>query len=95
MDKFEEQLKKLEEKRAQLTAQAQAIRAKRNAQARKERTRRLIQVGAILESNLGIEFDENRRNQLAHWLRRSWQEISHKDWLIRELDKCPTTPPAQ
>ncbi|WP_392399406.1 hypothetical protein [Actinotignum urinale] len=86
-DMKKSKLEKLEEQRKQLNARIQREKAKLNQQARKERTRRLIQVGEILESNLGIEFDEKRRNQLAHWLKQSWLEISHKDWLIRELNQ--------
>ncbi|MDY5133556.1 hypothetical protein [Actinotignum urinale] len=69
---LQEKLEKIEKQRAQLTARAQRIRAKYAAKERKARTRRLIQVGAILESNLGIEFTEEKRNQLARFLHHKY-----------------------
>lgn len=69
---LQEKLEKLEEKRKQLNARIQRIRAKYAAKERKARTRRLIQVGAILESNLGIEFTEEKRNQLARFLHHKY-----------------------
>lgn len=51
----EEQLKKIEEKMAQLKAQKQAIINREKAKERQNRTRRLIQNGALAEKYLGCE----------------------------------------
>ena len=61
----EEQIKELEERRAQLNARIQRIKAKENAKARKARTHRLIEVGALVESAVGVECDEAVRETLA------------------------------
>ena len=61
----EEQIKALEERRAQLNARIQRIKAKENAKARKARTHRLIEVGALVESAVGVECDEAVRETMA------------------------------
>ena len=61
----EEQIKELEERRAQLNARIQRIKAKENAKARKARTHRLIEVGALVESAVGVECDEAVRETMA------------------------------
>ena len=50
-----EQLKKIDERMAQLKAQRQAIINRQKEKERKERTRRLIQNGALAEKYLGCE----------------------------------------
>ena len=50
-----EQLKKIDEKMAQLKAKRQAILNREKEKARKERTRRLIQNGALAEKYLDCE----------------------------------------
>lgn len=52
---IEEQLKALEEKEKILKARKQQLIAKSKEQERKERTRRLIQNGALAEKHLGCE----------------------------------------
>lgn len=61
----EEQIKELEERRAQLNARIQRIKAKENAKARKARTHRLIEVGALVESAVGVECDEAVRETMT------------------------------
>ena len=51
----EERLKKIDEKLSQLKAQKQALLAREKEKERKERTRRLIQIGAIAEKYLNCE----------------------------------------
>ena len=50
-----ERLKKIDEKMAQLKAQRQAILNRKKEKERKERTRRLIQNGALAEKYLNCE----------------------------------------
>lgn len=50
-----ERLKKIDEKMAQLKAQKQAIMNREKEKERKERTRRLIQNGALAEKYLDCE----------------------------------------
>lgn len=51
----EEKIKKIDEKMAQLKAQKQALMAREKEKERKERTRRLIQIGALSEKYLHCE----------------------------------------
>lgn len=51
---LEERLQNLEEKRKQLEAKEQRLRSIAKEKERKERTRRLIQIGAIMDS-IGID----------------------------------------
>jgi len=52
---MEERLAELQERKKQLTEQEKLIKARLGQQKRKERTRRLIQEGAIFEKYLPIE----------------------------------------
>lgn len=51
----EERIKKIDDKMAQLKTQKQALLAREKEKARKERTRRLIQIGALAEKYLDCE----------------------------------------
>lgn len=62
----DEQLMELKERRDQLNARIQKIQARKNAKARKARTHRLIQVGAIVETAIGRECDEAERGTISH-----------------------------
>lgn len=63
----EERLQKLEEKMAQLQAQKKKIHQEEEAKKRKIRTRRLIEIGAVMEAALGEEIDPER---LSEYLNR-------------------------
>lgn len=77
-----QKLDKLEEKIKQLQAQKQALIAREKEKERKARTRRLIQIGAIIES-MGIDsidladkfknyFEKNEKSK--EWLRNFLEE---------------------
>lgn len=53
-----EKIEQLEKKIEQLKAQKQAIIAREKEKERKERTRRLIQIGAVIESRLTLTLSE-------------------------------------
>lgn len=53
----EERLAELEKKEAQLKAQKRALKSKASAEARKKRTKRLIEIGGAVESICHIDFD--------------------------------------
>lgn len=55
----EEKLRELEEKMEQIKAQKQQVESRLKEKERKERTRRLIQVGAIFENHFDFEGQEN------------------------------------
>lgn len=62
----DEQIMELKERRDQLNARIQKIQARKNAKARKARTHRLIQVGAIVETAVGGECGEAERETISH-----------------------------
>ena len=75
---YKEKIDKIEQKINQLKAQKQALLAREKEKERKARTRRLIQIGAIIE-NMGIDnvelankfksyFDNNEKSKT--WLDR-------------------------
>lgn len=66
-----EQLKRIEEKMAQLKAQKQAILQREKARERKERTRRLIQVGALAEKFFGVKTPEEYEQFFAELKEKS------------------------
>ena len=65
----DERIEKLEEKINKLKAQKQALVAREKEKARKERTRRLIQTGALFESYTGVTSPE----EAEEWLKKYTQ----------------------
>ena len=57
MPTVEERIEKLKQRQAQLKAQEKKLLAQKSKAERNARTKRLIEVGAIIEKALGIEFD--------------------------------------
>lgn len=64
MANSKEQLEKLEQKQAQIKAKIKQVKAREREKERKARTRRLIQIGATVESALGyaLETEEDLKN---------------------------------
>jgi len=54
---IDERIDDLQKKQAQLKAQEKALKAKKSQAERKARTKRLIEVGAILEKAMEMEFE--------------------------------------
>lgn len=65
----EEQLKKIEEKMAVLQARKRELEAKEKDRARKARTKRLIEIGATVESVLGREIKKEELPAFMEWLK--------------------------
>lgn len=61
----EERLKELDEQIEKIKARKQKIESQLRTKERKERTRRLIQVGAIFESYFGKGLDEEEAEKIA------------------------------
>jgi multidrug resistance efflux pump len=75
----EEQLEALEQKLEQIKARKQKIEAQLREKERKERTRRLIQVGAIFEKYFDIHSVEEAEAMAAKFseeVKKSKQEIA-------------------
>lgn len=66
--RIEERLQAVQERRKKLEAREQLYKAKLKEKERKERTRRLIKIGAIL-SSIGIDTEE-KAEQLAEKLKQ-------------------------
>lgn len=71
IEKTESKLAKLEEKRAALSAQIKLERNKLNAKKRKERTKRLIEKGALIEKLQGEEAQNIHPDQTLEWLKNN------------------------
>ena len=71
MKSYDEKIADLEEKQRQLKAQEKALRARKSEEERKARTRRLIQVGAAIESVLGQPCEEDILEYILELLRRN------------------------
>ncbi len=63
----DEKIEKIEEKISKLKAQKQALVSREKEKARKERTRRLIQVGALFESYIGVDSVEKAEEWLKDY----------------------------
>lgn len=66
---YEERISELQEKQKQLKAQEQKLRAKHSEEARKERTKHLIEIGAAVYSVLGDSYRAGDEEKLAAFLR--------------------------
>jgi len=95
-DKDKKRLQSIREKRAQLKAQEKTVVAKINEKERKQRTRRLIQNGALAEKYLNcenfepIEF-ENRVKEIAKILQAidGEDETARNDGKLQRNDGIP------
>jgi hypothetical protein len=85
----DERLLELEQKIEQAKAKKHQIERRMKEKERKERTRRLIQVGAIFEKYFGIE-DEEEAEQVAYGMKQAVEK--HKDQLKKiDVDKSKKT----
>lgn len=75
----EERLQELEEKMEQIKAKKQQVASRLAQKERKERTRRLIQVGAIFEKYFDI-VGENQAEKVAYGMKDAVEK--HKDKLL-------------
>lgn len=69
--KSESKLKELEKKKAALNEKIKLERNKLNAKKRKERTKRLIEKGAVLESLQGSNAENLAPDQTLDWIRQN------------------------
>ena len=73
---YDEKLADIRKKREQLIAQERAMKKRHTTEERKKRTRRLIELGGIIESVLGRETTEEDKKRLLSFLRK--QEMNGK-----------------
>ena len=81
---YDEQLDELIKKQEQLKAKERALKKRHAEEERKKRTRRLIEIGAIVESVLGRPIIDDDKLKLKAFLER--QEHSGK-YFSRAMDK--------
>ena len=73
---YDERLEELVRRQEQLKAQERALRKRQSDEARKKRTRRLIELGGIVESILGRETTDEDKLKFLNFLKR--QEANGK-----------------
>ena len=66
----EERIADLQKKQEQLKAQEKALKKRQSEDARKKRTRRLIELGGIVESVLGRETTDDDKMRLMNFLKK-------------------------
>lgn len=66
---YEERMQELKQKREQLMARERELTKRHNAEERKRRTRRLIEIGGITESVLGRPLTDQDKVRFAYFLR--------------------------
>lgn len=64
MATIDERIEKLEEKKEQLNQQVKQLKARKSQEERKARTKRLIEIGAEIESIFGKEIN---KNEIIRW----------------------------
>lgn len=65
---YEERIEELQKRQAQLKEQEKDLQRRASAERRKKRTRRLIEIGGIVESVLGREIDDDDKTRLLNFL---------------------------
>lgn len=71
--KPEEIIEELDKKVEQIKARKQKLQAQVGQKERKERTRRLIQIGAIFETNLKLKSVEEAQERVEYF--QAWEEF--------------------
>lgn len=82
--KSESKLKELEKKKAALNEKIKLERNKLNAKKRKERTKRLIEKGTVLESLQGSNAENLAPDQTLNWIKQNIASEKEKG-LVRQL----------
>lgn len=67
---YEERIEELQKRQEELKEQEKDLRKRASEQKRKMRTRRLIEIGGVVESVLGREFEEDDKKRLFNFLSR-------------------------
>lgn len=67
---YEDRIAEIQKKQEQLEAQKRALQKKQSEEDRKKRTRRLIELGGIVESVLGRPTTDEDKIQLLNFLNR-------------------------
>ncbi len=67
---FEERIANLQKRQEQLKAQEKALKKRQSEDARKKRTKRLIEMGGIVESVLGRETTDDDKIRLMNFLNK-------------------------
>ena len=67
---YEERLSELQKKQEQLKAQEKALKKRQSEDERKRRTRRLIELGGIVESVLGRPTTDDDKLRLMNFLKK-------------------------
>ena len=78
MASIKEQRAKLQEKIAQLQAKEKALAQKDKLQERKARTKRLIEIGAVVESVVGHPIEKEKLENFKLWLIRVLEKEATK-----------------
>ena len=73
---YDERIADLKKKQDQLKAQERALKKRQSAEERRKRTKRLIELGGIVESVLGRPTTDEDKIKFIHFLKR--QEMNGK-----------------
>ena len=73
---YDERIEELEKRQEQLKAQERQLKKRQSAEERKRRTKRMIEMGAIIESVLGRPATDDDKERLQDFLRK--QEANGK-----------------
>ena len=73
---YGERIEELEKRQEQLKAQERQLKKRQSAEERKRRTKRMIEMGAIIESVLGRPATDDDKERLQDFLRK--QEANGK-----------------
>ncbi len=84
---YDEKIAYLKQKQEQLKAQERALKKRQSAEERRKRTKRLIELGGIVESVLGRPATDDDKIRLLNFLKR--QEMNGK-YFTRAMNAANT-----
>ena len=91
---YDERIAELQKKRDQLKEQEKALIKRQNAEERKKRTRRLIELGGIVESVLGRPTVDEDKTRFLNFLKKQenngkffTKAMNEKDWQTRTANR--------
>ena len=87
---YDTRIAELQKKQEQLKAQEKALKKRQSEEERKKRTRRLIELGGIIESVLGRDTTEEDKIKLMNFLKK---QEANGDYFSRAMNVETTVKP--
>ena len=89
---YEERIAALQKRQDELKEQTKDLQRRAKEAERKKRTRRLIEIGGIVESVLGREFNDSDKLKLLHFLQNQERNGKYFTQAMNQEDSATDSP---